>query len=294
MRMHFSLLSFCVSFVCLVSFCTMANDAKTKWSNFKPFKFEVGSVFWDSIDTKKGESFKRSSYHANMTYNQPLSRAWGVGLNLGYDHYLYNFDDFASLEALTEAIELVQRETYGINIGFRGNEWIYALGLSTSYGYAENIDRSDGFGYGVSFNVMKRFDNQSLLGVGVMYSNDAVRTRIIPYVIAKWQINQQWCLTNPFNNNFSGRAGLELIYQGVNHMEFGFGGAYRLQSFMSKEPVEINQYLSFLRLSWIPIQVLQLNSYVGYFFGGEVEVAQKQLTRLNGHPSVAMSLSVKL
>ena len=55
----------------------------------------------------------------------------------------------------------------------------------------------------------------------------SLKTKVIPFVIVNWQINDKWKLTNPFRAGPAGGAGLELAYAIDDDWDLAGGGTYR-------------------------------------------------------------------
>ena len=142
---------------------------------------------------------------------------------------------------------------------------------------------------------IRRLSGKSSVGLGLIYIQGLERDNFFPYLIARWQISENWLLTNPFNAGFSGRAGLELVYQGLPKFDWGVGGAYRMQSFLarSSNEVNINQYILFLRGGWVPLDGLSTNLYLGYLFDGKVEVDDNRYSGVESHIGIGLSFKFK-
>ena len=119
-----------------------------------------------------------------------------------------------------------------------------------------------------------------------------------------WRFNERWRLSNPFEADALGPAGLELTYSFNNRWHLGGGGVYRSFRFrLNNEGVAPNGVgknqgiVSFLRLRRAVPSGLEVDFYAGAVLNGELELKDSDgdavaSSDYNTAPFAAVTLSV--
>ena len=109
------------------------------------------------------------------------------------------------------------------------------IGVSPLFGWAfeSGANTRDAFTYGAILAATKVFSPTLTVGAGVGVVRQIDDTKVFPFVIVHWQIDDRWRLENPFPAGPAGGAGLDLTYTPDDHWEFAGGGAYRSTRYRS-------------------------------------------------------------
>ena len=126
---------------------------------------------------------------------------------------------------------------------------------------------------------------------------------MFPFVAVDWRFNEKWRLSNPFEADVLGPAGLELSYTFNQRWYLGGGGVYRSFRFrLDDEGVAPNGIgenegiVSFLRLHRSGDSGLDLDIYVGATLDGRLELKDSEGAKLASSdydtaPFVALTFS---
>ena len=108
-----------------------------------------------------------------------------------------------------------------------------------------------------------------------------------PFIAIDWRFNDQWRLSNPFDANALGPAGLELSYRINDRWQLGGGGVYRSFRFrLDNDGVAANgvgenkSAIAFLRLRRFSPTGLNVDFYAGTALAGELKLDDKNGRRL--------------
>ena len=213
----------------------------------------------------------------NVTWQ--VSRQFAAGLDLRYDFERWKF---AGPGAFGDAAPWgdINRPSLGIKLAYQHApdlavfvapqiEWDYESGASV--GNAQN--------FGAVVGVTKVFSPTLVLGVGAGVFRQIDETKVFPFVIVRWQIDDRWRIGNPVQAGPAGGAGLELAYALDANWELAGGGTYREYRFRLKDdgPVpggigENKGIPLFARLSRKIGQKGRVDLYAGAVVGGRLEV----------------------
>ncbi|NKF50181.1 autotransporter outer membrane beta-barrel domain-containing protein [Shewanella sp. WXL01] len=269
--------------------------------SYSPFKFNVARTSAPNAQVgDQGNEFKRDVWMIGLAATMPLNRQWSIGANLGYDNLDYGWKINQGNQLVSNEVpwNSINRYSVGLSVNYRPNEqWMLMLAPKLQYAYANTASSSNAESYGVVGMGMYRFESGNMLGMGVAYLNDISKVRTIPYLAVKWQINDNWVLTNPFQAGFSGPAGLELRYKLNDDWDFGFGSSRRTERFLVEDDdvsIEIEEWVSFLRAGWQASKSVHVNMYGGYYFSGEMEQSQTEFSQeIENQFAGAVSFEVK-
>jgi len=99
------------------------------------------------------------------------------------------------------------------------------------WGYESGAGSGNALIYGAIATATKVFSPSLVLGIGAGVIRQVDETKVFPFLIIKWQIDEHWRLANPFDAGPAGGAGVELAYAPDDLWEFAIGGAYRSYRF---------------------------------------------------------------
>lgn len=269
------------------------------------FKLSLSGITTTNSKINQSQaSLQRNNLLMDFGFKFPISikRKIFAGVSLGYGQLNYDWNQFSSTP-LANTVTLgdwqhINRYSASLSFIFKPEDkWLFILSSKMQKAYAANASASDAISYGSVLTGMYSFPNDNRLGVGVAYLNDLDEVKIMPFVAVKWQINDQWSLTNPFSAGFAGPAGIELRYQYNKNWQFGWGGSRRSQRFLLNDKpqnAEINEWVSFARFGWEITPQLTLNTYTGFIFNGELNISDPdQKYKMDNQGAAAVSVDLR-
>ncbi|WP_163930535.1 DUF6268 family outer membrane beta-barrel protein [Paraferrimonas sp. SM1919] len=289
--------------VILVTLTTLPAIAEEKKSGRPSWSYPAVTVSGYSVmnadsELAAGDSIKRDSYGLSLNYRQPISRHWFTSLSARYDILNFDFSSDTLFRNNIARFEDVKRYGGSLTLGYRSDDsWMYMLSPSFQYAYSQQANAADASSWGVVAMAFKTFKSGNAFGLGLAYLNDINDVRVMPYPVITWQINDEWKLTNPFEAGFTGRAGLEIGYSGIQNWQFGFGSAYRVERFLAdqaKNTIEVSEVVNFLRGSYFFSKETSVSAYLGYKVASELELNDSGITeQLDPHGAGAVSFNYK-
>ncbi len=231
-------------------------------------------------DIDGGGEFTLSSGLFRLGVKLPISPTTVIGLTIKYDVDDYDFSgltEFGGLDPWND----VRRFGVGIPIiTHLGKSWSLGLSPSIDWLREDGADGSDSLTYGSPVFAFKSFAKQKRLGLGAgVFRNVEGEFGAIPFIAVDWRFNEHWRLSNPFQADVLGPAGLELSYTINDHWDIGGGGVYRIFRFRLDDkgvaPGGIGEnkgIATFLRLNRSGKSGLGVDIYIGAMVGGELEL----------------------
>lgn len=208
-----------------------AASAQTPKTNELKGSFAVTGINQFDSDLDGGGNAGWASVILSGAWTRQVSPALGVGLTLRYDYEKWRFSSPAAfhgqapwdqVNALSLGVPLDY--AYAPDLRFSVTpaiEWAYETGASTS-----NV-----VNYGAIVSATRIFSPKLVLGAGVGVFRQIDVTKVFPFLVVQWQIDERWRLANPFRAGPAGGAGLELAYAVDDNWELAGGGAYRSYRF---------------------------------------------------------------
>lgn len=227
-----------------------------------------------------GGEFSLSSAFLRFRVDRPVSRNAVVGLSLKYDADDYHFSgvtEFGGLDPWND----VRRFGIGLPIFIRlANDWSLGITPSVDWLQEHGADSSQSVAFGAPVFALKSIATGRSLGLGAgFFRNVEDELDVFPFIAVSWRFNEKWRLSNPFEADVLGPAGLELAYSMGDRWTLGGGGVYRSFRFrLDNEGVapdgigENKGFVGFLRLSHEGRQGFNLDFYAGATFAGELEL----------------------
>jgi hypothetical protein len=234
-------------------------------------------------DLDGGGSTGWASVIANGGWSWQVTPQLGAGVTLRYDYEKWRFSNpvafqgqapWDQLNAISLGFNLDYAFSSDTRFGFTPViEWAYETGAS-----ANNV-----LNYGAILSATRVFSPQLVLGAGVGVFRQIDETKVFPFLIIQWQIDDRWRLANPFRAGPAGGAGLELAYAVDDNWEIAGGGAYRSYRFRLDDSgiapggVGENRFFPlFVRVSRKFGPATRLDLYAGASTGGRVSVDNAQ------------------
>lgn len=227
-----------------------------------------------------GGEFSLSSGFLRFRVDRPVSRNTVIGLSLKYDADDYDFSgitEFGGLDPWND----VRRFGIGVPIFMRfANDW--SLGISPSVDWLQEAgaDSSQSLAFGAPIFGFKRIAKGKSLGLGAgFFRNVEDEWDVFPFIAVNWRFNEKWRLSNPFEADVLGPAGLELSYTFNARWYLGGGGVYRSFRFrLDNDGVAPNGIgenkgiVGFLHLGREGGKGFNIDFYAGATFAGELEL----------------------
>jgi hypothetical protein len=184
-----------------------------------------------NTDLDRGGDFHWATGIASGSLTRRFTPQLTAGITLRYDFQDWKFGNPAAfggqapwkyLNAPNIAIDLRYAFQPDILIG---------VTPTIGWGYESGAGGGNALIYGGIVSATKVFSPSLVLGVGAGIVRLIDETKVFPFVIINWQIDEHWRVSNPFAAGPAGGAGVELAYAPDDRWEFAIGGAYRLYRF---------------------------------------------------------------
>ena len=269
-----------------------------------PFQLSVSRIDTGSSQISQTPSaLQRHSWLTSFSFKMPLSLKHKIfaGVSLGYDQIDYDWklpQVPLAPAPYSGGWSDIKRYSASFSVIYKPDEqWLVIFSPKVQKAYADGASSSNAVSYGGVLTAMYQFTSGNMLGGGVAYLNDLDDVRVIPFAAVRWQINDKWSLTNPFKAGFAGPAGLEVRNQFAQDWTLGFGGSRRTERFLlnnDKQNVEIEEWVSFVRLGWDLAPQLTINTYAGFFFAGQLSISNPNVSYdMENQGAAALSLDYR-
>ncbi len=204
--------------------------------------------------------------------------AAGVSLRYGYEDW-----DFAGTPGAFRDTPWgdIHRPSVGFVFTYAPNDDLRFLAVPTvQWAYEQGASTGDALKGGAIFAATRKFSPTLSLGFGIGVFDELEKTRVFPFVLLDWQINERLRLGNPFRAGPAGGAGLELAYKFDDAWEVAAGGTWRSYRFRLDRdgpyPDGIGESRGvplFLRTSYSVTRDARLDFLAGVLVGGKLIVS---------------------
>lgn len=223
----------------MLALCAIATSqvAMGQMQKTTPLSYSASISGFGEFNTdldNNGGSFSVSGVIVNGSIESRLGPQWSAGLSAGYQYEHWSFSSPAAFggEAPWGSIN---RPSVGASITYRPSEDLsFLLAPQIEWNYETGAD-ADSQTYGAVFGVTKVFSPTMVLGIGAGVFRQIDETKVFPFLIVNWWIDDKWRLSNPFRAGPAGGAGLELVYTIDDNWEAGGGGTWREYRFRLAE-----------------------------------------------------------
>lgn len=243
----------------------------------------VSGIYQSDADLEGGGNAGSAGLILNGSYSKPITPQFGFGFTLRYDYENWRFSNPVAFGG-TSPWKNINALALGVTF-----DYAYAsdlrLGISPVFGwsYETGAGTSNVLDYGAVLSATKVFSPQLMLGGGVSVVRQIDETKVFPFVVLRWQIDERWRLANPFRAGPAGGAGLELAYAADDDWEIAGGGAYRSYRFRLDDEgiapggIGENRFFPlFARVSRKLGAQTKLEFYAGVSAGGRLAVTDKE------------------
>lgn len=251
-----------------------------------------------------GGEFSLSAAIVRFGADRPVSRNATIGVRLKYDADDYDFSgitEFGGRDPWND----VRRFGVGVPVFMRfANDWSFGINPSVDWLQEQDAENSESLAYGATIFGIKSITRGRSLGVGAgVFRNVEGDLDVFPFLAVNWRFNEKLRLSNPFEADVLGPAGLELTYSLNSRWYFSGGGVYRAFRFrLDDEGVAPNGigenkgFVGFLHLGREGNGGLDIDFYAGATFDGELELLDASGDKIaeSGYetaPFIAVSLS---
>jgi hypothetical protein len=239
----------------------------------------VSGFYQFDTDRDGGGDFNVAGALASVDVLHQLTPQLGMGLAIRYDYENWGFSGGNDVFANGPWND-VQRPSVGLSFVYTpSTDLIFAVVPTAQWAFETGASTGDALIGGAILSATKVFSPDLTVGIGVGAFDELEETRVFPFFVVRWQINERLRLANPFRAGPAGGAGLELVYRIDDAWEIAAGGTWRSYRFRLDRdgpyPGGIGESRSvplFARASWALSTDTRLDFYAGALVAGKLEV----------------------
>jgi hypothetical protein len=209
-----------------------ASDAQSA----KPVSVSAALTGLTTFDTNlddDGGSFRWSGVNASASLTRDIDAQWSAGFNIGYQYERWSFSTPSAFGS-EAPWGTINRPVVGVTVSYRLQPDV-GIFLSPQFAWAYETHSSEqGENFGVVLGATKAFAPNRVIGIGVGVFHQIDETRVFPFPIVNWRIDERWKIASPLRAGPAGGAGLELAYALSENWELAGGGTYREYRFRLK------------------------------------------------------------
>lgn len=270
------------------------------------YGFSIAPFYQPSASIEGGGDFSLGSLFSRFKAGVSVSERTTVGLSLKYDVDDYDFSgdtEFAGMTPWNDA----RRVGIGAPVFVRlPSSWSFSISPAVNWLKEQGADSSESISYGATTFALKSFSREKSIGLGAgVFREIDDNSKVFPFIAVDWRFNERWRLSNPFDADVLGPAGLELGYTFNDRWQLGGGGVYRSFRFrLDREGIAPNGigenkgWVGFLRLRRTGKSGIDFDVYAGATLNGKLELSDQTGEEISSSgyetaPFVALSLSGK-
>jgi hypothetical protein len=194
----------------------------------------TGLATFDSDLDSDGGSFRWSGAIASGALVRQVNAEWSVGLNVGYQYEHWSFSS-PSAFGRDAPWGTVNRPNVGFRVGYLAqSDLSLFVAPQFEWDYETGAGEGGGQNFGAVLGATKIFSRDHIVGLGAGVFRQIDETKVFPFVIVNWRIDDKWKIANPLPAGPAGGAGLELVYAIDDHWDLAGGGTYREYRFRLK------------------------------------------------------------
>jgi hypothetical protein len=230
-------------------------------------------------DLDRGGKFNWGGVLASGNVLHQFTTQFGAGVSARYEYQSWHFSQPTAFGGTAPWQNLNFPQVGATFIYAPADDWSVMFVPSVQWAYETGASTGDALNYGGVISAAKTLSPNLTLGLGAAVYHQIYTTKVYPFPIIDWRIDEHWTLTNPFQAGPAGGAGLELTYGFAQDWELGLGGSYR--SFVYRLAAEgpagngigQNNFVPvFLRLSWKLDKGTGIDLYAAALTGGKLTV----------------------
>jgi hypothetical protein len=239
----------------------------------------LSGIYQFDTDLDDGGDFRWAAGIASGSITRQITPRFSAGLALRYDYEDWKFSRPVAFGGAAPWSHL-NAPNISVSLGHAFDADLQ-IDISPLLGWAfeSGAKTSEALTYGAILTATKVFSPSLMVGAGMGIVRQIDDTKVFPFVIVNWQIDDRWRLGNPFPAGPAGGAGLELTYAPDDRWEFAGGGArrstrYRLDDTGSApDGIGENRFFPlFARVSRNFGAQTKVDLYVGVALGGRLKL----------------------
>ncbi len=187
----------------------------------------LSGIYQFDTDLDHGGDFRWAAGIASGSVTRQITPRFSAGLALRYDYEDWKFSRPVAFGGAAPWSHL-NAPNISVDLGYEFDADLQ-FGISPLFGWAfeSGAKTGEALTYGAILVATKVFSPSLMVGAGMGIVRQIDETKVFPFLIVNWQIDDRWRLGNPFPAGPAGGAGLELTYAPDDYWEFAGGGAYR-------------------------------------------------------------------
>jgi hypothetical protein len=233
-------------------------------------------------DLDRGGDVAITETAVNLDLSRSLAPRWAGGVSIAYTYEDTRFGDGA-LGLSQDPWGAIQRPSLGFGLTYAPDEqWRFGFAPTVQWAYESGAPTGDAIVAGAALSATRIFSPDLTLGLGVAAYSGLEQTRVIPFPIVDWRIDERWRLTNPFRTSPVGGAGLEIAYRINDAWSVGGGGTWRRERFRLDRdgpvPEGIGEWRGvpiFARATYSLSPTVRLEFYAGVIVDGKLELMDR-------------------
>jgi len=258
------------------------------------------------LDTRldNGGNFHWSGVVAQAEVTRQFTAGFSAGISARYGYESWHFTAPSSLAA-TAPWGDIERPALGLRFSQQITPQVAVFAApEIEWSHESGASASNAKNFGAVLGATNAFAPTLVLGAGVGVFRQIDTTRVFPYLIVHWQIDDSWRLSNPFQAGPAGGAGLELVRRLDAQWELAGGASYRDYRFRLRadgpapEGIGRNHGIPvFARLTRQLGPTGHLDLYAGAVTGGKLSVLDSSGATMSSssyHPAPLLGLSATL
>jgi hypothetical protein len=256
-------------------------------------------------DFDRGGSFHWAGGRAAASMLHQFTPQFAAGASASYEYQDWNFSDPVAF-AGTAPWKNINRPRLAATLLYApGDGWSIGFIPSVGWSYENGAATGDAVEYGAVVTAAKTFYPGLTLGLGAAVFRQIYETKVFPFPVIQWQIDDRWKLTNPFEGGPAGGAGLELTYGINDQWDVGAGGSYRSYVFRLSQDGPVGNGIGqnnfvplFFRASYHFGKQTQVDLYAAALTGGKLTVKNASGNDLSNDsyktaPALGLSLQTR-
>ena len=266
---------------------------------------QLSAIFLFDTDLDSGGNFSWGSARAAGNLMKQFTPQFAAGLSVSYEYQDWTFNNLVAFGG-TAPWSNINRPRVAAPMFYQpAEDWVLGFIPSVGWSFESGASAGDALEYGAVVTAAKIFSPRLTLGLGAAVFHQIYETKVFPFPVIDWQIDDHWKITNPFEGGPAGGAGLELTYAFNDRWEMGAGGSYRNYVFRLSQdgPVgngigENNFVPVFLRASYNAGKGTRLDFYAAALTGGKLTVKNASGNDLSNDsyktaPALGMTLQTR-
>lgn len=187
----------------------------------------LSGIYQFDTDLDHGGDFRWAAGIASGSITRRIAPQFSTGLALRYDFEDWKFSHPVAFGGAAPWSHL-NAPNISVDLGYAFDADLQ-IGISPLFGWAfeSGAKTSEALTYGAILVATKVFSPSLMVGAGMGIVRQIDDTKVFPFLIVNWQIDDRWRLGNPFPAGPAGGAGLELTFAPDDRWEFAGGGAHR-------------------------------------------------------------------